>query len=221
MDRIYRFQRHFYDATRPFFLPGRDRLLREIAVPAGGAILEVGCGTGRNLRVLAPRMPGVTLCGLDVSAEMLRTAAANVPASLSGRITFACLAAGESDPRELFGRSEPFDAVVFSYSLSMMPDREAVLRGALAALAPKGTIYLVDFGGLEDWPGAARIAAFAWLAAWHVRPRPTGAEILRSLGLPVIEERFFGGYAVVARSCRATGGATPATARASERTRGS
>jgi S-adenosylmethionine-diacylgycerolhomoserine-N-methlytransferase len=200
MDRLYRFQRHVYDATRPLFLPGRDRMLRGIAVPAGGAILEVGCGTGRNLRVLAPRFPGTTLYGLDVSAEMLRTATAKLPASLAGRVTFARSGAGTRDPREPFARVEPFDAIVFSYSLSMMPDRETALRGALAALAPEGSIHLVDFGGFEAWPGPARTAAFAWLASWHVRPHPTGAAILRSLGLPVNEERLFGGYAVVAQS---------------------
>ena len=209
MDSLYRLQRHVYDATRPLFLPGRDRMLRGIAVPAGGAILEVGCGTGRNLRVLAPRLPGTTLCGLDVSAEMLRTATAKLPVSLASRVVFARSAAGAGDPREPFARVEPFDAIAFSYSLSMMPDREAALCGALAALAPEGTIHLVDFGEFEAWPGPARIAAFAWLAAWHVRPQPTGAAILRSLGLPVIEERLFGGYAVVARSRRATYGTRP------------
>lgn len=209
MDRLYRWQRHPYDATRPLFLPGRDRMLRGIAVPAGGAILEIGCGTGRNLRVLAPRLPGATLCGLDVSAEMLRTATARLPASLAGRVAFARSDAGAGDPRASFARVEPFDAIVFSYSVSMMPDREAVLRWALTALAPGGTIHLVDFGGFEAWPGPARTAAFAWLAAWHVRPQPTGAAILRSLGLPVIEERLFGGYAVVARSHQATVGAVP------------
>jgi S-adenosylmethionine-diacylgycerolhomoserine-N-methlytransferase len=206
MDRIYRLQRHVYDATRPLFLPGRDRMLLGVAVPADGAILEIGCGTGRNLRVLAPRLPGTTLCGLDVSAEMLRTASAKLPASLLGRVAFACRAAGKSDPREPFARTEPFDAIVFSYSLSMMPDREAVLRGALAALAPEGTIHVVDFGGFEAWPGPARTAAFAWLAAWHVRPQPTGAAVLRSLGLSVAEEHIFGGYAVVARASRHTHG---------------
>ena len=202
MDSLYRWQRHVYDATRPLFLPGRDRLLRGIAVPAGGAILEVGCGTGRNLRMLAPRLPGTTLCGIDVSTEMLRTATAKLPARLSGRIAFACRAAGKCDPREPFARTEPFDAIVFSYALSMMPDREAAIRGALAALASEGTIHVVDFGGFEAWPGPARTAALAWLAAWHVHPQPTGAAILRSLGLSVTEEHIFRGYAMVARARR-------------------
>lgn len=205
MDRLYRLQRHVYDATRPLFLPGRDRMLRGIVVPAGGAILEIGCGTGRNLRVLARRLPGTQLYGLDISAQMLRTAVAKLPASLAGQVAFARSDGGADDPRAPFARTAPFDAIVFSYSLSMMPNREAVLRGALAALAPEGVIHLVDFGGFEGWPGPARAAAFAWLAAWQVRPQPTGTTILRSLGLRITEERLRGGYAVIARSRRASG----------------
>jgi S-adenosylmethionine-diacylgycerolhomoserine-N-methlytransferase len=201
MDRLYRWQRHFYDATRPLFLPGRDRMLRGMSVPAGGSVLEVGCGTGRNLRVLAPRLQGARLYGLDVSAEMLRTATAKVPSSLKGRIVFARRDAG--DLREPFARSEQYDAIFFSYSLSMMPDRAGVLGEALAALKPEGAIHLVDFGGFKDWPGPARRAALAWLAAWQVRPQPTGAAILRSLGLTVTEHPLFGGYAVIARGSRA------------------
>jgi S-adenosylmethionine-diacylgycerolhomoserine-N-methlytransferase len=212
MDRMYRFQRHIYDATRPPILLGRDRLLQGIDVAPGGTVLEVGCGTGRNIRKLALRLPGVTICGLDVSAEMLRTAAARLPASLTGRVAFARAAAGECDPREPFGRAEQFDAVFFSYSLSMMPDRDSALRSALAALAPEGSIHMVDFGGFAGWPGPTRIAALAWLAAWHVRPQPTGATILRSLGLPVTEERIFGSYAVIARlRPRICQGAPPGT----------
>ena len=209
MDRLYRWQRHAYDATRPLFLAGRDRMLGGVTVPADGAILEIGCGTGRNLRYLGARLPGVTLCGLDVSAEMLRTAAASLPASLADRIGFARAAATASDPRELFARTRPFDSILFSYSLSMMLDREAALSAALAALAPEGTIHLVDFGGFEAWPGPARAAALAWLAAWHVRPLPAGAAFLRSLGLSVREERLFGGYAAIVRSRRAPDGSPP------------
>lgn len=206
MDRMYRYQRHFYDETRPLFLAGRDRLLQGIAVPPGGAVLEVGCGTGRNLRVLAGRLPGVLLCGLDVSAEMLRTAATRLPASLAGRVVFARAAAGEDDPRELFGRTTAFDAVFFSYSLSMMPDRGTALRDATAVLTPGGVIHVVDFGAFAGWPGAARAAALAWLAAWRVRPRPTGAEILRQLGLEVEEERLGGGYAFIGRARQVSAG---------------
>jgi len=49
MDRMYRHQRHIYDASRKFYLLGRDALITGLAPPKGGTILEIGCGTGRNL----------------------------------------------------------------------------------------------------------------------------------------------------------------------------
>ena len=74
MDGIYRHQRHIYDATRKFYLLGRDHLIDELQPPAGGTVLEVGCGTGRNLAAVAARYPSAQLYGIDISAEMLKSA---------------------------------------------------------------------------------------------------------------------------------------------------
>jgi S-adenosylmethionine-diacylgycerolhomoserine-N-methlytransferase len=53
MDAIYRGQRHIYDLTRRYYLLGRDMLIRDLAPPAGGSVLEVGCGKARNLIAVA------------------------------------------------------------------------------------------------------------------------------------------------------------------------
>ena len=55
MDRLYRHQRHIYDLTRKYYLLGRDELIAELDPPPHGTVLEIGCGTGRNL--LAVRAP--------------------------------------------------------------------------------------------------------------------------------------------------------------------
>lgn len=57
LNNLYRFQRHFYDLTRRFFLFGRDDLLRQMNVQPAETVLEVGCGTGRNLLKLSRRAP--------------------------------------------------------------------------------------------------------------------------------------------------------------------
>ena len=71
MDGIYRHQRHIYDATRKYYLLGRDRLIRDLDVPRGARVLELGCGTGRNLALIRRRYPDCRLFGLDISEEML------------------------------------------------------------------------------------------------------------------------------------------------------
>ena len=73
MDGIYRYQRFIYDATRRYYLLGRDRLIeRPWRCPTAAACLEIGCGTARNLIKAARRYPAARLYGLDVSEAMLR-----------------------------------------------------------------------------------------------------------------------------------------------------
>ncbi len=79
MDAIYRTQRHIYDASRKFYLLGRDRMLDELRPPIGGSVLEVGCGTGRNLVLAARRYPDARLFGFDISAAMVELSQRRVP----------------------------------------------------------------------------------------------------------------------------------------------
>ncbi len=175
MDRVYRRQRHIYDFTRKYYLFGRDRLIDEMAPKPGARIVEVGCGTARNLIRMAKRYPDARLFGLDASEAMLETAAqAIAKAGASGRIALAHGYA-ENLSSALFGETAPFDDIVFSYSLSMIPDWKESLRAARAALAPDGRIHIVDFGDLNGLVGPARAALLAWLGLFHVAPR---AELL-------------------------------------------
>ncbi|MGF7004814.1 class I SAM-dependent methyltransferase [Aminobacter sp. BE322] len=171
MDRVYRHQRHIYDLTRKYYLLGRDRMIAELDPPAGGTVLELGCGTGRNLILAARRFPDAHCYGLDISAEMLATARASIArAGLSDRITLAQADATAFDAKALFGRSG-FDRVFVSYSLSMIPGWERAVAAALNAA--DGSLHIVDFGQQERLPGWFRTLLRGWLAKFHVSPRET------------------------------------------------
>jgi S-adenosylmethionine-diacylgycerolhomoserine-N-methlytransferase len=145
MNRTYRHQRHIYDLTRKYFLLGRDRLLDDLAPRDGDAILEVGCGTGRNLAVAAARYPTARLFGIDVSTEMLSSASASIArAGLAPQVRLAHADATCFDPQPLFGIAR-FDRIFVSYSLSMIPQWEAVIDHALSVLGPGGELHIVDF----------------------------------------------------------------------------
>jgi S-adenosylmethionine-diacylgycerolhomoserine-N-methlytransferase len=132
MNRMYRWQRYIYDVTRRYYLLGRDEMIDRIQPTAGAIVLEVGCGTGRNLVQAARKYPAAHFYGIDVSTEMLTTAiAASERHHLNDRIRVAHGDATSFDPAALFGVAA-FDHVMISYSLSMIPDWHAVLLRWLA-----------------------------------------------------------------------------------------
>ncbi|MCX8474822.1 MAG: class I SAM-dependent methyltransferase [Sphingomonas sp.] len=171
MDDVYALHRHFYDFTRRFYLLGRDRLIQRLAPPPDGTVVEVGCGTARNLIVAAKRWPDARFHGFDISEAMLDTARKSVArAGLADRITLAQGDAGNFDTSALFGL-EKVDRLFMSYTLSMIPPwQEAIERGA-ASLAPGGSLHIVDFGQYERLPGWAKRFHFKSLNDFHVFPR--------------------------------------------------
>jgi S-adenosylmethionine-diacylgycerolhomoserine-N-methlytransferase len=200
MDRMYRHQRHIYDASRKFYLLGRDGMIAKLDPPVGGSILEIGCGTGRNLIKLAQTYPGTTCYGLDVSEEMLVTARRNVArAGLSERVMLAQADATQFDPEALFGRSG-FDRIVISYSLSMIPPWQGVVARALQTLSPNGSLHIVDFGDQAGLPGPFKAVLNRWLTLFHVTPRRELSETLEALaqaeGVSARTTRLYRGYAV-------------------------
>jgi len=181
MDAIYRTQRHFYDLTRKYYLLGRDRLIRHLSPPPGGSVLEIGCGTGRNLIVAARAWPDAHFFGIDISEAMLETARAKVAkAGLSDRITLAQGDATAFDALALFGRPV-FDRVFQSYTLSMIPDWQGAIREAAAKLAPGGRLDIVDFGQQKGLPRLWRKLLFAWLAKFDVSPRATLRDVVEGI----------------------------------------
>lgn len=169
MNAIYGRQRHIYDVTRKWYLLGRDRMIERLGVPPGGTVLEIGCGTGRNLIAVARHYPTARLYGLDISEEMLATARASVArAGLSDRIVLMQGDATDFDAQALFGMPQ-LDRVFFSYTLSMIPNWQGAL--AQGARVCGGAMHLVDFGQCERLPGWFGQALIAWLAKFHVAPR--------------------------------------------------
>ena len=180
MDGVYRWQRHIYDLTRKYYLLGRDRLIDGLDVPKGGTVLELGCGTGRNISLAARRYPEARFFGLDISAEMLETAnAAIAREGLSGKVKLARGDATDFDAKALFGIAQ-FDRVFISYSLSMIPGWEKTVSAALAALAPGGSLHVVDFGQQEGLPRWFRVLLRGWLRKFHVTPREALRDVLES-----------------------------------------
>jgi S-adenosylmethionine-diacylgycerolhomoserine-N-methlytransferase len=171
MNRMYRRQRHIYDATRRYYLLGRDQLIANLRPEAGATVMEIGCGTGRNLVLAAGLHPEARFFGIDVSTEMLTSAISNISRhGLEGRIRVAHGDATAFDPQPLFG-IQRFDHVLVCYSLSMIPNWRWVLERAASRLKPGGRLHIVDFGSQEQMPALARALLRRWLSLFDVTPR--------------------------------------------------
>ena len=207
MDRMYRRQRHIYDLSRKFFLLGRDEAIARLCPAPGDKVLEIGCGTGRNLVRAAQAYPQARLFGLDVSRQMLATAAASTAgAGLASRISLAQADATAFDARGLFGCSS-FERVMISYALSMIPPWREALARALDVVAPGGSLEIVDFGDCAGLPRPFKAGLRRWLAAFDVSPRDDLPRALEELatecGMTCEIENRFRGYAILAVARRA------------------
>jgi S-adenosylmethionine-diacylgycerolhomoserine-N-methlytransferase len=199
MNRMYRRQRHIYDGTRRYYLLGRDQMIAGLQPAPGASVLEIGCGTGRNLVLAAKRYPDAHFFGVDVSTEMLNSALSAISRrGLASRIRLAHGDAAAFDPQFSFGIPS-FDHVMISYSLSMIPDWERVLDAAIGRLNPGGRLHVVDFGRQERLPDVTRRLLLRWLKLFDVTPRDNLEQLLFALaeasGAALKFECPFRGYA--------------------------
>ena len=128
--------------TAKKILPGLGGLAGRLA--AGGAILEIGCGTGNFLLQAAKAFPGARLAGVDIDDESLAKARAKVQqAGLTDRVSV--------HKEKVDDAANTFDAVVMIEVLhEIAPDfRPAVVAAAARTLKAGGWMVIID----ETYPG--------------------------------------------------------------------
>jgi S-adenosylmethionine-diacylgycerolhomoserine-N-methlytransferase len=204
MDRMYRYQRYIYDISRKYYLLGRDKLIQRMELKPGDRVLEMGCGTARNLMILAAKHPQVHFYGLDASQEMLNTAQSKINAKgLSENIKLIQCLAEDLHYQRSFALEDKFDAIFFSYALSMIPPWEQAIDIALKNLKPGGVIYIVDFSDQRDLPKWFQWLLQRWLALFGVHYPPGLLPYLEKLAAQgqgeLSFDSLFGYYAFLAQ----------------------
>src|SRR5262245_56789522 len=115
-----------YSATPWMALYGREPLIHQLDVQPGERIVEIGCGTGRNFDIIQRNLKGTgEIIGIDSCAQMLRTAEARVRQRGWDNVRLLKLEYG----KEPVTRGKA-DVVLFSYSLSRIPDWKLALACA-------------------------------------------------------------------------------------------
>ncbi|MEO1437868.1 MAG: methyltransferase domain-containing protein [Bacteroidota bacterium] len=160
MKSYYAFQAKIYDWTRWSFLFGRDGILKELPLLKQGEynFLEVGCGTGTNLKALAAHFPKASITGLDVSGDMVKRARRK-NTKYHQRVEVH-----EKPYTDGLYWKDKFDLILFSYSLTMInPQWKSLIQQATRDLKPGGHIAVVDFHDSKvDW-------FKEWMKQNHVR----------------------------------------------------
>jgi SAM-dependent methyltransferase len=160
----------FYDWENARTLGRRDvPFWRQLALNAGGRVLELGCGTGRIALPLG--RAGVPIVGIDRSEPMLTRARQRVRRGrLGNRVRLV-----RGDIRHLPFR-RPFSLVIAPYGILQSLLRERDLESALAAVyeavEPGGTFGLELVADLPSWEEyRKRISLKGW------RGRSGGSQI--------------------------------------------
>jgi len=156
MERIYKwgnydspFVRRRYNRLAKFFvlfewlflLPRgiRGKAVSRLELKPGARVLEVGCGTGRNLARLVQAVGEQGhVYGVDLSEGMLQEAR-----ELSIKAGWCNVTLIESDAIE-YTLPELVDGVIFSLSYAVIPRHREALRRAWEHLRPGGRVVIMD-----------------------------------------------------------------------------
>jgi len=163
LNQSYRFTKHVYDLSRKYYLFGRDKVIDELATERWNTLVEIGPGTGRNIKKLMQRRPNARYGGVEPCDEMLDHARTRLPT-----VQMVQGFAETTDYRDMLG--EPIDRILFSYCLSMVTDVGEALDRAYDALAPGGEVVVVDFADLSGLPALGSLGLRTWLKWFHVTP---------------------------------------------------
>ena len=134
-ERFGRLASFFYRLwAEPALEPMHARIAAEIPLETG-RLLDVGCGPGRLTRRIAGARPGVSVTGLDLSADMVSQAqrGPRLP-NLDFR---------QGTPASL-GVSEEFDFAVSVLSFHHWEEPVAELAGIHRALKPGGRLWIYE-----------------------------------------------------------------------------
>lgn len=119
----------------------------------GDTVLDLGCGTGLNFELLQAAVgPSGRVIGLDRSVQMLTVARQRITANGWSNVTIVHADATDFDAKDIGGQT--VDAVIATYSLSVIRHWRTAWSNAVAVMKPGARVLVVD---MQLPSGRARI----------------------------------------------------------------
>jgi len=163
--------RHYDFSANLYYLVGiREFAYRRIAVEAlelehGDTVVEIGCGTGLNFRLLRDRVGSEgKIIGVDLTAEMLSAANKRIERNHWKNIELVQCDAGA------YAFPEHVDGVITTFAISLVAEYDKIIQRGAKALAPGKRLVVLDFKMPDSWP--------MWLVKFFViLTRPFGVTL--------------------------------------------
>jgi ubiquinone/menaquinone biosynthesis C-methylase UbiE len=154
----------------------RRQAISALGLKPGDTVVDVGCGTGLNFPLLYAAVTSQgRIIGVDLSDEMLAQARQVVEANQWANVELVCADAAR------FEFPSGVDAVLSTYTLTLVPDCGVVISNASRALAPGGRIAVLDMSWPRYWPLWWRRVLF------FLRSYGVTAEVLRRRPWEVVQ----------------------------------
>jgi len=163
--------RHYDFSANFYYLIGiREFAYRRIAVEAlklehGDTVVEIGCGTGLNFRLLRDRVGSEgKIIGVDLTAEMLSAANKRIERNQWTNIELVQCDA------DLYAFPEHVDGVISTFAITLVAEYDKIIQRGAKALAPGKRLVVLDFKMPDSWP--------MWLVKFFViLTRPFGVTL--------------------------------------------
>jgi demethylmenaquinone methyltransferase/2-methoxy-6-polyprenyl-1,4-benzoquinol methylase len=125
----------------------RRQSIAALNLRSGDTVVDIGCGTGLNFPLMHPEVgPYGRIIGVDLSNAMLDQARHMIAVNHWANVHLEC------EDATRFDFPPDVNAVLSTYTLTLVPDCERVVRNASAALAPGGRLAVLDMAWPRYWP---------------------------------------------------------------------
>ena len=187
VNEVYRRRARFYDwSVNAYYLIGfrwwayRRRAIAALGLQPGAIVVEIGCGTGLNFRLLQASI-GLSgrLIGVDLSTDMLQQARQRVAANGWSNVELVQARAAD------YNFPSSVDAVFSTFALSLVPRFDEVISKAAMALVAGGRFVVLDLRLPDNW-----LRNLAPLLVWLVRPFAVSLEVAKRQPWKSLQRHF-------------------------------